>query len=246
MAETLSRTHARVLPGGATWSGVLPRGSALELEDLEGGAHAALLLVDLKTPSDRLNVPDTLKAQHVARITTGVALYSDMGRVLASVIEDTCGWHDPLCGHGRQSDVDARYGRTRFATDRNAVRRGARGQLVLELARHRLGARRLAATISRSAKVTVDGDTRLVFHAGSSPAGGRIVLRADTDVLVLLNTAPHPLDRRAAWNPKPIALTVRPVGPAGRDDEVRLACAENERGFAETDRTHAAWEAPIR
>ena len=63
---------------------------------------------------------------------------------------------------------------------------------------------------------------------------------------MLLNTAPHPLDRRPRWDPKPVALAVRPVGPAGPDDEVRLACAENERGFAVTDRTHAAWEAPIR
>ena len=244
MSELLS--SQRVVPGAATWSGVLQRGAALEVEDLEGGANAALLLLDARRPTERLNVPDTLKAQHVARITTGVALYSDMGRVLASVVEDTCGWHDPLCGHGRQSDVDARFGATSFATERNAARRGAREQLVLELAKHGLGARDLAATINLFSKVTVDERGTLEFHPDSSPAGGRIVLRADTDVLVVLNTAPHPLDRRTTWEPKPIGLALRTVGPAGPDDEVRLACPENERGFAVTDRTHGAWEAPIR
>ena len=52
----------RVVPGAATWSAVLHRGDALEVEDLEGGANAALLLVDAHRPTERLNVPDTLKA----------------------------------------------------------------------------------------------------------------------------------------------------------------------------------------
>jgi urea carboxylase-associated protein 2 len=234
MIESL--TARDVLPGAATWSTVLRRGSALELEDLEGGANVALLLLDAERPTERLNVPDTLKAQHIARITAGVALYSDMGRVLASVVEDTCGWHDPLCGHGRQSDVDAVHGATSYARDRNAMRRGAREELVLELAKHGLGARDMAATINLFSKVTVHGDGQLVFHPGSSPAGSRVVLRADADIVVLLNSAPHPLARAGDREPGPVGLAVRAVGPAGPADAVRLACAENERGFAATER----------
>lgn len=238
MIESL--TARDVLAGAATWSGVLRRGSALELEDVEGGANVALLLLDAHRPSERLNVPDTLKAQHVARITAGVALYSDMGRVMASVIEDTCGWHDPLCGHGRQADVDARHGSSSYAVERNAVRRGAREELILELAKHGLGARDLAATINLFSKVTVDDAGRLRFHAGNSPPGSRVVLRADSDLLVLLNSAPHPLQRTPRWEPKPVGLSIRAAGIAGPDDPVRLACAENERGFAATDRTQTA------
>jgi len=236
MTELLAARQ--VLPGGATWSGMLRRGSALEIEDLDGGANVALLLLDANRPTARLNVPDTMKAQHVARITAGIALYSDMGRVMASVIEDTCGWHDPLCGHGRQADIDAAYGPTSFAAERNAARRGAREELLLELAKHDLGARDMAATINLFSKVTVDQDGRLRYHLGSSQAGNRVVLRADGDLLVLLNSAPHPLDRDPKWDPRPVAIAVRAVGPAGPDDSVRLACPENERGFAATDNDH--------
>lgn len=236
MTELLAARQ--VLPGGATWSGLLHRGSALEIEDLEGGANVALLLIDANRPTTRLNVPDTMKAQRVARISAGVALYSDMGRVMASVIEDTCGWHDPLCGHGRQADVDALHGPTSFAGERNAARRGTREELLLELAKHDLGARDLAATINLFSKVTVDQDGRLRFHPQSSRAASRFVLRADGDVLVLLNSGPHPLDRNPKWDPKPVAISVRPVAPAGPDDPVRLACPENERGFAATDNDH--------
>lgn len=225
----------RVLPGAATWSGLLHRGNALEIEDLEGGANVALLLFDAHQPTARLNVPDTLKAQHVARITAGVALYSDMGRVMASVIEDTCGWHDPLCGHSRQADIDALHGPTSFAAERNAARRGAREELLLELAKHDLGARDMAATINLFSKVTVAEDGSLRLHPASSQPGSRVILRADTDLLVLLNSAPHPLDRDQTWDPKPVEIAVRAVGPAGPEDPVRLACPENERGFAATD-----------
>jgi urea carboxylase-associated protein 2 len=236
MGELL--TDRRLLPGAATWSAVLRRGFALELEDLDGGANVALLLLDAHRPTERLNVPDSLKAQHVARVTAGVALYSDMGRVLASVIEDTCGWHDPLCGHGRQGDLEARYGPSSFAADSNAVRRGAREEFVLELAKHGLGRRDLAATVNLFSKVTVDEAGGLVWHPGASARGSRVVLRADSDVLVLLNSAPHPLDESPVWMPKPVALAVREVGPAGPDDPVRLACPENERGLAATDRDY--------
>jgi len=226
------------LPGGATWSHVLRRGSALEVEDLEGGANAALLLINPHERSERLNVPDTLKAQHVARITAGVALFSDMGRVMASVIEDTCGWHDPLAGHARTAELEALHGPSSFAAHGNDARRGAREELLAELAKHGLGARDLMATVNLFAKVTADGDGRLVFHPGATPPGGRIVLRADMDVLVLLNTCPHPL-AQGAWDPRPVGLAITEVGAAGADDPVRLACPENERGFAATDRNAA-------
>lgn len=234
MAGTI--TGARVLPGAATWSGPLQRGQALELEDLEGGANVAVLLLDLHEPTDRLNVPDSLKAQHVARVTAGVALMSDMGRVLASVVEDTCGWHDPLCGHGRLADLEALHGPSSYAADRNAMRRGAREELVLELAKHGLGVRDLAATVNLFSKVTVDVAGTMTFVPGASAAGSRVVLRADADVLVLLSSAPHPLDR-GPWEPKPVAMTIRDVGVAGPDDPVRLACEENERAFAATEGT---------
>jgi urea carboxylase-associated protein 2 len=235
---SVAATLTEVLPGAATWSRRLRRGTALELTDLEGGANVALLLLNPHEPTERLNVPDTLKAQHVARITTGVALYSDMGRVLASVIEDTCGWHDPLAGHARTAEIDATYGATSFAHDRNAVRRGAREELILELAKHGLGARDLPATVNLFSKVTVDAAGRLRFHPGHSRAGSRVVLRADADVLVALNACPHPLHPGPEWEPRPVGLAVLDVGVAAADDPVRLACPENERGFAVTDRDH--------
>ena len=54
--------------------------------DLEGGANVSLLLYRADERLERLNLPDTLKAQHTAHLTAGNVLYSDMGRILASIV----------------------------------------------------------------------------------------------------------------------------------------------------------------
>ncbi len=105
--------------GGATWSHVLKRGTALRLTDIEGGANAGALFYNFECPVERYNMADTLKAQHIARLTAGLVLYSDMGRVLCSVTGDTAGWHDPI---GGCSNAQRWYGRnTARAATRNAV-----------------------------------------------------------------------------------------------------------------------------
>ena len=79
------------LPGGRHWSMRLRRGVALELTDILGGGNVATLMYNAENPLERLNLPDTLKCQHTFKINQGHCLYSDMGRILCSVIADDCG-----------------------------------------------------------------------------------------------------------------------------------------------------------
>ncbi|MEJ7604791.1 MAG: DUF1989 domain-containing protein [Bryobacteraceae bacterium] len=69
-------------PGG-TWSHVLKRGTTLRLTDSAGGVNVGALFYNADNPTERYNMPDTLKAQQIAKLTDGFVLYSDMGRVLA-------------------------------------------------------------------------------------------------------------------------------------------------------------------
>ena len=96
---------------GASWSHVLKRGTALRVTDLEGGANVGGIFYNFECPTERYNMPDTLKAQHIARLTKGFVLYSDMGRVLLSVTGDSVGWHDPIGGASNRTMVEAKYGR---------------------------------------------------------------------------------------------------------------------------------------
>jgi len=228
-----------VLPPAASWARVCHRGTALTLRDTEGGGNVSALLYRAGVPLERYCMPDTLKAQHVSRITAGCALYSDMGRVLASVTHDSCGWHDTICGHLTEAMVAARYGRASYQEHRNGWRRSAREAFLVELAKHGLGARDLVANLNLFSKVLTEADGTLTYVPGHSRPGAQVTLRFELDVLVVLVNVPHPLDPSPDWGPGPIGLTLAPDGVAADDDAVRTACAENERGFAATQEVYA-------
>ena len=115
MSETSVLWEETVEPGAA-WSHVLKRGTSLLITDMEGGANVGALFYNFECPAERFNLPDTLKAQHVARLTKGCVLYSDMGRILCSITEDTVGWHDPLGGCSNAQRLRASTGRRRISS----------------------------------------------------------------------------------------------------------------------------------
>ncbi len=227
------------LAAGAGWSRVCRRGTALTLLDIEGGANVPTLLYRADDPLERYCMPDTLKAQHVSRLTAGVALYSDMGRVLASIIEDTCGWHDTITGHTTASIVAERWGPLSYQDGRNDWRRSARDTLLVELAKHGLGARDLVANVNFFSKVALGEDGSLEFVGGHSQPGAKVTVRFELDTLLVLTSTPHPLDPAPDWSARAVRLVLERVDVASATDRVRCACPENERGFAASEATLA-------
>ena len=225
-----------VIAPAATWSHVLKRGTSLRITDIDGGANVGAVFYNRENPTERYNMPDTLKAQHIARLTRGNVLYSDMGRVLCSVIEDTVGWHDPLSGCSNAAFVDRKYGTARYQEHRNNFHRNAYDAFAVELAKHGLSPRDMAAPINFFSKVIVDGRGDMTFVPGNSTAGAFIELRAEMNVLAILNTCQHPMDPDNDYGPKPVHISVRQVVAPSENDLCRISCPENRRGFTITER----------
>jgi uncharacterized protein len=223
------------LRGGQMWSRVLKRGQVLRLTDVEGGASVAALLFNADFPLERYNMPDTLKAQHIARITVGNVLYSDMGRVLCSVIADTCGWHDTITGLENQASSTKKYGPGDYQALRNDWHRNSRDNLLVELAKYGLGKRDFAPNLNFFVKVAADAEGNLAWVPNHSKPGSYLELRAEMNTLVLLSNTPHPLDPATQYSSKPVHLGVRLAEPVRADDACRTSCSENERGFALTE-----------
>ncbi len=226
---------SEILPGSATWSHVLKRGTALRITDVEGGANVAAYFLNFELPAERFNLPDTLKAQHTACLTKGHVLYSDMGRILCSITEDTVGWHDPIAGLSNAATVEKKYGKATYQQLRNQWHQNARDGLSVELVKYGLGARDLHATVNFFSKVTADGNGDLHYCPGNSQPGSYVELRAEMNVLVLLNSCPHPLDPSDVYEPKPVTLSIAKVPAPRTDDACRLLCRENMRGFLLTE-----------
>jgi urea carboxylase-associated protein 2 len=223
------------LLGGSHWSGVLRRGTTLRLTDLEGGANVATLFYNYEDRLERYNMADTLKAQHTAFLTKGCVCYSDMGRILCSLTEDTCGWHDTMTGVSNAAMVAGKYGRTRFQEQRNDFYKNGYDGLLGELGKYGLGKRDIVANVNFFTKITVDEEGKMRFQRGGSRAGSYVDLRFEMHTLVVLSTCQHPLDPEPAYHPRPVHLAAYATGPVSMSDPCRTRCPENERGFRNTE-----------
>lgn len=228
------------VPGGHHWSGVMRRGSAIRFTDLKGGANVSILFYNMEEKLERFNMPDTLKAQHTAFLTTGNVCYSDMGRVMCSVVHDGAGWHDTICGISDADLIEKKYGVANYQTHRNDMYRNAKDGLLIELAKYGLGKPDLVANVNLFSKVCANNEGLLAFQAGNSKAGSVVDLRFDMNVLVALSTAPHPLDTAKTYSPSDVMLTAWHAGVASDDDVCRNACEQNQRGFINTERYFAS------
>jgi uncharacterized protein len=227
------------LSAGAHWSGIARRGVTLRLTDLEGGANVSALFYNFEERLERYNMADTLKAQHTAYLTKGCVCYSDMGRVLCSITEDTCGWHDTFCGVSNAAMVAARYGATRFQEERNDCYKNGYESLLNELGKYGLGKRDIVANVNFFSKVTTDDGGDLHFQAQHSRAGNYVDLRFEMTTLVVLATCQHPLDPSLEYRPRSVQVSAFLAPPVAADDPCRNRCPENQRGFRNTEMLYA-------
>jgi len=226
------------LRGGQAWSRRLLRGQVLRLVDVAGLACVSALFYNADEPIERYNMADTLKAQYTAFLTTGRVLYSDMGRVLMSIIDDSCGWHDTISGCGDAATNLAAYGAGRYQELRNAFHRNARDNFVVELSKVGLGKRDLVANVNFFVRIGADADGQIAWVPGNSRPGAHVDLRCEMDTLVVLSNTPHPLDPEPSYAPSEVDVSVRWATSReapGERDACRLSRPENARGFALTE-----------
>jgi uncharacterized protein YcgI (DUF1989 family) len=80
------------------------------------------------------------------------------------------------------------------------------------------------------AKVAPDIDGNLSWQA-QAKTGDWVSLRAEQDVLVVLATAPHPLDPALSWAPAGVRATLSTVDSPGPEDPSRTFRAESARAL---------------
>lgn len=216
------------IPGGWYTTLSLKRGDTLRLVDVEGTGAAALLAWNAADTSERLNHADTMKIQWTARLRKGRVIFSDMGRVLLWITEDTSGAHDAIVGGSTTASTLAAYGP---GPHRNTRDNFIQGALKLGLSR-----RDIAPCLTFFAPVSIADDAgNFAWNNSLRQAGGFVDLRAEMDLILVVSTAPHPLDPAKAYAPGPIEL-VRFRGPAVDEttDLCRTTSAEAARGFENT------------
>lgn len=220
-----------VIGAGGYATRTLPIGARVRLVDVAGDSCAVLLLHRADHPAERLNIADTVKLQWQAYPGPGYLLLSDMGRVLASVVEDTSACHDTFCGTSNRSDNERRYGDGAA----HGPTPSGRDRFVVALAKHGLTERDVAPNLNLFTGVFIEPDGAVTLLRGRSPAGAHVLLRAEMPLIVTVVAVPHRLDPRPGYTAGPVRITAWRGAPAALDDPLRTASPEAGRAYENTD-----------
>ena len=223
----------KIIPGGWNFSHTLKKGTSLRLTDIEGGVNVSTLFYNQKDCNERYNMADTLKAQFTSYLTKGHAIFSDMGRILVSIIEDTCGWHDTMTGCSTPITNKAKYGEKSYQKHRNTYYRNSYTSLITEISKYDMSLKDMHSLVNFFTRIDVDinGDLKFIDQ---SKVGSFVDLQAEMDTLVVLNTCPHPMNLDSVYQPKPLKIQIWNSDYTPVETPAFHLRDENKRGFVNT------------
>lgn len=224
-----------VVEGGWNFSQIIRRGRTVRLTDIEGGGNASCLFYNAANFSERYNMGDTMKVQHISSLFKNACIYSDMGRILMSVTDSSLPWHDLICGVTNADIIKEQFGTKTYQEAYNDFYRNGYDSLLVELAKHNMGKRDYTNVVNFFSKAAVDNDGNLSFVENYSTAGSYVDLRSEMDTLLVMDTGMHPLNPTKEYLRKPVKVTIYESEPAATDDPCRMMCPENLIGFINSE-----------
>lgn len=194
--------HDDVIPAKGNWARELDAGQLLRLEDLEGQQAIDLLCYRRDDLAERFWAAHTAKLNGTIYITAGHVLYSDRANPMMTIVEDTVGVNDVICG-----SCSAVLDRARYGPDKAVP--GCMDNF--EAAIRPWGLERedvpmcfnifLNYPVGEAGRVAMDQEA-------PSRAGDHMLLRAEMDLLVVISNCPQENNPCTGFNPSPIRATV--------------------------------------
>ncbi|MFA6203312.1 MAG: urea amidolyase associated protein UAAP2 [Gallionella sp.] len=198
-----------ILPAGESWLYEVKRGQLFRILDLEGNQAVDTLFYNARNPEERYSAVDTIREQSNLYLSAGTRLMSTEGRVLMTIVADTCGRHDTLGGACAAESNSVRY-----AIDKKYMHScrdsflHALGNCDCGPGNIQLGKRDLTANVNFFMNVPVTPQGELTFADGISAPGKYVEMRAEMDVTVLISNCPQLNNPCNAYNPTPVRLLV--------------------------------------
>lgn len=190
----------------APWSGIIRRGETIRIEDLHGRQAVDTLFYRADDFAERYSNQDTMRVQGGAYVTLGTRIISSEGNVKLTVTADSCGRHDTSAGACSCESNAVRFGHdTRH-------QHACRDNFVLDLARHGMTKRDIAANINFFMNVPISPDGTMTIVDGISAPGDHVELRAEMDVLCVISNRPQINNPCNGFDPSAIRIIIR--GPA--------------------------------
>jgi uncharacterized protein len=197
-----SAYYDRTVPARQPWSGLVRKGQCIRIVDLQGQQAVDTLFYSAADTSERYCGQTTLATQGSAYIGAGTHLYSNRGRVMATVVADTAGEHDTSAGACSRESNTVRFGhQTRYM-------HACRENFVVELAKYGMSKRDVVGNINFFMNVPIRPDGELAIVDGVSKPGDYVEIEAGMDVLCVISNCPQVNNPCNGFNPTPIRVLI--------------------------------------
>ena len=177
-------------------------GQTVRVEDLAGRQAVDLICYNLDDLDEKFWAAHTAKLNGTIYITTGHVLFSDLVRPMMTIVEDTLGVNDIICGSCSYALDAVRYGEEKAAP-------GCMDLFEEGIAPWGLKRKDVPMCFNIFLDYPVQDEGRVVLDrdAGSKP-GDHIDLRAEMNLLVVITACPQETNPCNAHNPTPIRVAV--------------------------------------
>lgn len=155
----------------------LAKGQHLKVIDVQGEQVSDLFCFAEGDPTDALSSGRSIDYNETIALTTGHRLYANSGRVMLTIVDDTCGRHDFLVTPCSQQMFDMVSGRKDYHPS-------CHENLARALERFQLPAWVIGTTFNIFMNVPVEAGGRIRVLAPLSHAGDSITFRAEMDLIV--------------------------------------------------------------
>lgn len=205
-AENIRRQE--ICPAGEGWLAEVKQNQTLRIIDIEGNQAVDTLFISCADIDERYSATNTLANNKKVYLEKGSDLFTNQGRIIATITDDNCGRHDTLGGACSCESNTVRYAQDTYPMH------SCRNNFMHTLSTHPiaqqydLNVRHIGPNINFFMNVPVTPDGQLVFDDGVSAPGKYVDITAQMDMLVLISNCPQLNNPCNAYNPTPIELVI--------------------------------------
>jgi uncharacterized protein len=191
------RADAVVSPG-EPWSGVVRKGETLRIVDVEGQQAVDFICFNAQDTRETYDNTVTVRLASRPFLRKGDVLYSNLAKAMFTMVEDTIGNHDTICGCCSAEINLLRY--------RVKDTPSCRANFLRELARHGLDSRSLVPNINFFMNIPFGANGEFAIKAPLSRPGDYVDLAAAMDCLAVISNCPQILNPANNFNPTPVRM----------------------------------------
>jgi urea carboxylase-associated protein 1 len=187
-----------VVAPGEPWSDIIRKGEILRIIDMEGQQAVDFICFNAKNVNETYDNTVTVRLASRPFLRKGDVLYSNLANPMFTMIEDTIGNHDTICGC-----CSAEINFLRYQVKNTP---SCRANFLRELSKHGLDSRSLVPNVNFFMNIPFDANGEFQFKAPLSRPGDHVDLAAEMDCLAMISNCPQILNPANNFNPTPVRM----------------------------------------